>query len=398
MKLVLNAGIFLLTPALLILSCGKAKEPLAATTRIEAQNIAVSKVTMTSIADFYEASGTVRAKTTTQVSANVMGRIISFPISEGDTVSSGQTLVQIDNREAQTQLQRAQAGLKEAEASLIEIDKSVEAARAGVKTAEAQKQLAEVTFGRYKQLYERGSASGQEYDEARSRLNVATSELDRANANVQTLLSKKGQIHARIEQARSEIASTKVLAGYSRIVSPVSGVVVKKFAEPGAMTSPGVPLLAIEDNSQYRLEAAVEESRSKLISVGKRVNVRIDALGGTEIYGTVAEVLPAADPTSRSFTVKVDLPPNAALRSGIFGVARFPVSQKEVIAVPGSALVQRGQLTGVFVVADDGTAHFRILTVGKSEEGSTEVLSGLSEGDQIVISDVDRVNEGTKVR
>lgn len=393
------ALITVLAMTVLAAGCSKEKSPEAnSQPAAEVKNVAIIKVSRSSIEDFYEATGTVKAKTTTQVSANMMGRILSFPAAEGDTVSRGQVLVEIDSSESRTQLAKAQAGLQEAQAALVEVARSVDAANAGVRTAEANKQLAETTFGRYRELYERKSASAQEFDEARSRLNAATSELERARANVQTILAKNKQINARIDQAKADIANTKVYEGYSKIVSPVSGVVVKKFAEAGATAAPGSPLLSIEDNSQYRLEAAVEESRSKSIRIGNRVNVKIDAVGEGEFMGTIAEILPTSDAASRSYTVKIDLPANPALRTGLYGLARFPVAQKEATTVPKTAIVQRGQLTGVYVVGTDGKVNFRIVTTGKTSEGMVEILSGVSEGDEIAASDVERLSDGTKVR
>jgi membrane fusion protein, multidrug efflux system len=364
----------------------------------EVKNVSIAYVAKSSIEDFYEATGTVKAKTTTQVSANKMGRIISFPAAEGVTVSRGQLLVEIDSSESKTQLLKAQAGMNEAQASLIEVERSVDSANAAVRTAEANKQLTETTFGRYKELFSRGSASAQEFDEAQSRLKVATSELDRAKANVQTILAKNKQINARIELTRADIASTKVLDGYSKVFAPVSGVIVKKFAELGATSVPGAPLLAIEDNSQYRLEAGVEESRSKLVRIGNRVNVKIDALGGGEIKGTVIEVLPTSDPASRSSIVKIDLPANPLLRTGLYGLARFPLSKKEAITVPQASIIQRGQLTGVYVVGPEGAVHFRLVTTGKTSEGVVEILSGVAEGDEVASSDIEKLTDGTKVR
>jgi multidrug efflux pump subunit AcrA (membrane-fusion protein) len=328
----------------------------------------------------------------------MMGRIISMPAAEGDTVTRGQLLVEIDAAESRTRLEKARAALAEAQAGMTEVDRSVEAASAAVKTAEANKQLADTTFGRYKELYDRRSATAQEFDEARSKARVAASELERAKAGVQVVISKRKQLNARIAQARADIANSQVYEGYSRITSPVSGVVVKKFAEPGSTAAPGAPLLSIEDNSQYRLEAAVEESRSKSVRIGGRVNVRIDAIGTGEIIGTVAEVMPSADAASRSYTVKIDLPADARLRTGLYGLARFPIAQKEAITVPQTAIVTRGQLIGVFVVAPDGTAQFRIVTTGTESEGMVEILSGLSEGDEIVTSDTASLTDGVRVR
>jgi multidrug efflux pump subunit AcrA (membrane-fusion protein) len=128
------------------------------------------------------------------------------------------------------------------------------------------------------------------------------------------------------------------------------------------------------------------------------VSVRIDALGASEVVGTVAEVLPTSDAASRSYTVKIDLPANAILRTGLYGLARFALSQKEAITVPQSAVVQRGQLTGVYIVGTDGTVHFRIVTTGKTAEGIVELLSGVNEGDEVVTADAGKINDGTRVR
>jgi multidrug efflux pump subunit AcrA (membrane-fusion protein) len=361
------------------------------------QGVETIKVTKSALEDFYEAPGTINAKTTTKISANMMGRIISIPFAEGDRVSRGQVLVRIDDSESKTRLRKANAGLKEAQAKLVEIGKSAKAAEAGVRTADANKALAEKSFARYKELFKRRSASAHEFDTAETALKTATSERDRAKANVETILSMKKQTDARIEQARADIANTKVYEGYARIVSPVSGVIVRKFAETGAIASPGLPLLSIEDNSRYNLEVAVEESRSNLIQVGNRVNVRIDALGDGEFAATVAEILPLADSASRSYTVKISLPPNPLLKSGLYGLARFPVAGKEAIVIPQTAIVQRGQLTGVFVVGEENTVHFRIVSTGKSAEGMIELLSGVSEGDLIAVSGVDKLADGVKV-
>jgi multidrug efflux pump subunit AcrA (membrane-fusion protein) len=398
MKRVLIIGSIVVAVAASFAGCEKKQTVNAVPTADPIPSVSISKVTRSSLVDNYEATGTVVAKSTTQVSANLMGRVNSIPVTEGDTVRKGQVLVEIDDREAEARVEKAQAGLREVQASLVEVDNSTAAANAAVKTAEANKELADATYTRYKTLYGRRSVSGQEFDEALSISNVATSELERAKANVQSIISKKAQIAARIEQARADIANSKVYASYSHIVSPVSGVIVKKFVEPGAMASPGVPLLSIEDNAQYRLEATVGESNSKLVHIHDRVNVRIDVLGMDEIVGIVAEILPTTDAASRSYTVKIDLPASAELRTGLYGLVQFPVLQKETIVIPGAAILQRGQLTGVYLVGPNGTVNFRIVTTGKTSEGMIEVLSGLTEGDEVASSDVARLKDGAKVR
>jgi multidrug efflux pump subunit AcrA (membrane-fusion protein) len=362
------------------------------------KTVSTFKVGETKLPEFYEATGTVKAKTTTQISASIMGRILSFPVIEGDRVSRGQVLVEIDGGEIEALRFKAKAGLKEAQASLVELERVTDAANAAVRTAEASKLLAERTFRRYSELHERHSASDQEFDDARYKFESASSELDQAHANVASVTAKNRLINARIDQAKADITAVSVKAGYLTIVAPVSGIVVRKFAEAGSTSVPGTPLLAIEDNSQYRLEASVEETSSRFVQVGSRARVRIDAIGQDELDGKVIEVLPTSDSASRSYLVKIELPPHPFLKTGLYGVGRFFVAQKDALTAPQSAIVLRGQLTGVYIVQPDGTVQFRLVRTGKSTNGMVELLSGVSSGDEIVDSSVEGLSDGVRIR
>jgi RND family efflux transporter MFP subunit len=212
------------------------------------------------------------------------------------------------------------------------------------------------------------------------------------------VISKKAQLDARIDQARAEIANSKIQASYSRIVAPVSGVIVKKFVEAGATAAPGVPLLAIEDNSQYLLEVTVPESHSKMVRLSDRLNVQIDALGADRITGIVRDILPTLDAASRSLTVKIELPAYSLLRTGLYGRARFLLAQRDEMSLPRAAIIQRGQLSGIYIVGPDGTVRFRIVTTGKTTDDMVEVLSGVDVGDEVAGSGLDRLFDGAKVR
>jgi RND family efflux transporter MFP subunit len=206
---------------------------------------------------------------------------------------------------------------------------------------------------------------------------------------------------ARIDQARSDVASAELNAAYARITSPVSGIVTAKQTDVGQTATPGAPLLTVEDDSLYRIEAAVEESRIGSVSRGDQMIVLIDALGDKEFAGKVDEIVPAADPASRSFTIKVSVPAEAArlgIRSGLFGKARFSGAQKQAVLVPRAAVIERGQLIGVFTVDQSGIARMRIIKTGKNYGDNLEVLSGLSPGEEIVASGADLVREGSRLR
>jgi multidrug resistance efflux pump len=327
-----------------------------------------------------------------------MGTIISLRAREGDKVSAGQVIVEIDNRDASAQLQKADAGLRHSQEGLVEVEQAINAAKSAQAAAEANQRLADSTYARYRALLERKSVSPQEFDEVKSKQEMAEAEARRAADAVKMLAAKRQQALAQIDQAKAEVANARVFVSYARITSPISGVVVSKNTEVGSTATPGTPLLTIEDSSRYRLEVAVEESQLGKIGMGQRARVRIDALGADNLEGGVSEITPVADPMSRSYTVKIDLPARQSLRSGLYGVASFASGQRQAILIPQKAVAERGQLTGVFVVDDPGVARLRLIKTGKIYGESVEALSGLGDGERIVVDGVANVRDGVKVQ
>jgi multidrug efflux pump subunit AcrA (membrane-fusion protein) len=384
-------------------ACAKAPESPAEKAAPPEISATVATVAPAPVEAFFEAVGTVRSRTTSPVSAQILGRIVAIHAREGDRVRSGEVLLEIDPSSARTQLEKAQAGLRQTQKALAEVEMNIgagESAQAGV---EANLELAAATFERYQVLQERGSVSRQEFDVVQARYKTAQAEVKRAQQNTQALRARRSQVLAQIDQAKAGIAGAEVLLGYTRVDSPISGMVTSKSAELGMMATPGVPLYTVEDPTQYRLEAMVEDSRVGAISVGGSAIVRIDALGGREIAGRVAEIVPSTDAASRTDLVKVDLlagseeagPP---LRSGLFGVARFPAGRREALLVPLSAIVEQGQLTGVFVVGPQDIARLRLVKTGREREGKVEILSGLKGGEKIVVEGTERVADGDRVQ
>ncbi|MGH9836447.1 MAG: efflux RND transporter periplasmic adaptor subunit [Blastocatellia bacterium] len=389
------AAIGLLT--MTAVSCGK-KPEVAAEKPPVVKGARVERVSISPVEDYYEATGTVRSKTTTVLSSKIMGTVTSLRAREGDRVSAGQVLIEIDSRDANAQLQKADAGLRQAQEGLAEAEQAINAAQSAQSAAEANKRLADSTYARYQTLFERKSISPQEFDEVKAKKEMAEAEARRAADTLKMLAAKRQQALAQIDQAKAEVANAQVQVSYARLASPISGVVVAKQTEVGSTATPGTPLLTIEDGSRYRLEVAVEESQLGKIRMGQRARLRIDALGADDLEGAVSEITPAADPMSRSYTVKVDLPARQSLRSGLYGAARFASGQKQAILIPQKAVTQRGQLAGVFVVDDAGIARLRLIKTGKSYGESVEALSGLSDGERIVVDGAANVNDGVKVQ
>lgn len=390
--------VFMILAALLLISCSRKAQPdqpAAIVSGLKMETLQTSLVD-----DYYEAVGTVQAKNRSVVAAKVMGNIVALHVREGDTVRAGQTLIEIDNRDAGIQLQKSQAGMREVQDSLEEVERNIRAAESARAAAQANEKLTKSTLDRYQTLFQRRSVSPQEFDEVRTKYEIAKAESERADRLLQAAAARQNQMRARIDQAKADVANARVYAGYSRITAPIDGVVVSKQADVGYMATPGMPLLTIENNSRYQLHASVEESRLGTIHLNDQVHVVLEALGNTDLLGTVEEIVPAADPATRSYIVKVGLA-NAGdihLRSGLYGKARFVTGQRKILSVPQTAIAQQGQLTGVFVVDQSGVARLRLVKTGRVVGDRVELLSGLNDGEEIVSEGIAPLRDGVRVR
>jgi RND family efflux transporter MFP subunit len=322
-----------------------------------------------SVPDWLEAVGTVRAAQTSQLSSQIIGSIVAVQVCEGERVESGQVLVVIDDAQLRAAVQQATA------AEL--------AAQKDVSAAESQFTLTQTTVKRYQQLYEKRSVSPQEFDEIKTRAQAAEARRDMAEAGL-------AQANAALAQARTSL-------GYTRIRAPFAGLVTERKADPGTLASPGMPILALEDTRNYRLEVTVDESDVHLVRVGQSARISIDALGSTEFAGRVVQIVPAADPGSRSFLVKLELPRDAHLRSGLFGRAQFARGERSALLIPCTAVVERGQLQGVYVLDSDQIAGMHYVTLGRAAEQQVEVLSGLQGGEKIIAAPGNRELGGKRI-
>lgn len=332
-------------------------------------NVSMIVAQKTTLPDWLEAVGTVRAAQTSQVASQIMGNILEIRAREGDRVQNGQILAVIDDSQPHAAVEQATA--------------AVTAAEKEVSAADSSFVLAEATLKRYQQLYEKKSVSPQEFDEIRARYQSAEARRDMARAG-------QSQANAALTQART-------LLGYTRIRAPFAGVLTEKKADAGTLASPGMPLFTVEDTRSYRLETAVDENDIHLVRVGQTVPVLLDALGNTELSGKVVQTVPTADPASRSFLVKIELRADARLRSGLFGRARFSRGERSALLIPQAAMVEHGQLQGVYVIDANGRIGLRYVTLGKTAGQQVEVLSGLQDGEKLIAAPGSREWSGKQI-
>jgi RND family efflux transporter MFP subunit len=314
-------------------------------------------------------TGTVHAKESAVVSAQVMGRIQQVLVHEGDSVRAGQTLVVLDDAALRASVEQAQAGVKAAE------DEQA--------AAQTNAALAASTLDRYKQLESEKSVSPQEMDEVSRRAEAAAASLE--------------AVRAQTDAARAQERGARTMMSYTRLVAPFAGVVTARMADPGTMAAPGVPLIQVDQAGVLQLQASVDESAIGAVHKGMKVQVAIDGAGSTSMTGTVAEIVPAADPSSHGFLVKIDLPSSTQLRAGTYGTAEFANGTRQAILIPRSAVVLRGSLACAYVLDGQGIAQLRYLTLGATHGDLLEVLSGISSGERLVDAPSDRDLAGKRI-
>ena len=353
---------------LIVAGCSSSKKETAATPEM-VRGVAVYTTATVRVPDVIAAVGTVHAAETAQISAQLMGNIVAINVREGDSVQQGQVLVSIDPAESQSGLERAKAALS--------------AAQYEVAAAQTERSLTESTLARFETLYQRKSVSPQEYDEVKARYQGAVARAEAAQSGE--------------AQAKAAVAQAQTSCSYTKLRSPFNGVVTERKADPGVLAAPGMPLLTVEAAGRYRLEAVVDEASLRFVHVGESVLVALDAYPDQHLSGRVAQIVPTADPNTRTSLVKIELPSSSVLRSGLFGRASFSRGDRESLVVPRTAVVDRGALKGVYVVGADRIAALRYITVGDTVGDQFEVLSGLSGKESIVLSPGEREMGGKKI-
>ncbi len=319
--------------------------------------------------DGVETVGTVRAAESSTLSSQIMGTITRIAVREGDHVRAGQVLVSIDAAQLTSQSERAHA-------SVIAIGQQIVA-------AESDAALASSTLKRFEMLKAQKSVSPQEFDEVESRSKAADARL--------------AAVRSQQAEAKAAEASARTMQSYTRIRAPFDGVVTERKVDPGAMAVPGSPLLTIEKAGPLRLEVSVDESLLQSVRSGASVAVVIDALGSSPVQGKIAQIVPAADTASHSFLVKIALPDQPGLHSGMFGHAMLERGTRDALMIPRSTIIVHGSMQSVYVIGQNQIASVRYISVGNTHGDAVEILSGLSTGESVVDSPGERELSGKRV-
>jgi len=298
-------------------------------------------VTAVDVTIIEKVPASVEATQATLISSRLMARIVAVNVRAGDTVKRGDLMLELENSDIKAQVLQAEANLRASSARLKE---------------------AQQTLARVKELQAGGVMS--------------TSDLDKAVANHEALI-------ADVAGARQALAEARTALSYTAIVAPFDGRIVDRFAEPGDTAQPGTKLLALYNPLNLRVEAQVRESLALGLAVGQPLKVEIPSLQKT-VDGVIEERVPAADPGSRSFLVKVGVAFDKDMLPGMYARLLVPAGLERQLLIPADRVAHIGQLALVWV-AQGSHNYRRFVRVGQEvNDGQIEILAGLIEGDMVL--------------
>ncbi|MCL7743787.1 efflux RND transporter periplasmic adaptor subunit [Guyparkeria hydrothermalis] len=301
--------------------------------------------------------GTVMASDRSPIASRMMGYVREINVREGETVDKDQVLLTIDQSDVTSQIRQAEAALAKA--------------RSGLANARSN-------YERFKRLYEENAVPKQQFEQMRTAYEVAQGDYRAAQAAV--------------EQAESQVS-------YAQIRAPFAGTIVQRMADPGQLATPGQPLLMLMGSGDREIQVEVDDQAFAKLDEGDRIEVGYRSTDGTaaSFDGEVLRLVGAADPITRTHTVKISVPADVPLSPGNYVTVNVVLDQKPAITVPASALHDRAGMQGVFVLDDDDRARFRLVRIGQQRGDEVVVLAGLRDGDRVVVRAADHLSNGVKV-
>ena len=328
------------------------------------------------------------------VYAKESGYVKKLNVDYGTKVKAGQVMAVLEIPELEAQLEEDQAEIKNASNQVTRADH--ELAR-----YQAQYKALHLEYTRLNGVFETqpGIVAQQEVDDAQGKDLASASQVDAGQAGLEAAQSQ-------LAAAKAKLVHDQSLFDYSKITAPFSGVVTERYANLGTLMQAGtgsstqaLPLVKLSQDDLFRLVIPVPESYVRYIRIGDPVNVRVPAMNRT-FPGKVARFSVDVRSDTRTMHTEVDVPnPQRILLPGVYAEADLRFDQKENIpAIPVQALNHEGDKTSVFVVGADGTVERRPVVVGIQTSSDAEIVSGLTEGDQVVVSDRAGLKPGEKVR
>lgn len=355
-------------------------------------------------------TGTVQARALSKISSQYTGRIKRILKRDGERVKKGETLLEIENNDANAQLRLAEANLRGTRTELSQLllsrDMVVSQASSTLNQTRAKLDNAAANLDRANSLYTKGMISKQEMDSAKSTFDVAQADYESARANELQGKMKDEEIktaRARVEQMESNLQLAGVQLGRTYITAPYSGIITELFVEEGELLSIGTPVLEMADESTMEVDAVIDEVDVGKLRIGQDVKLTFDAFKEKQSLGKILEISPYITTTkeqNRTVNIKVGITTG---QDGILvgmstDVEVITGRAKDVLYLPTNAIIEKADGQFVFI-AEKGVAKEKKIKTGLSNWDTSEVIEGLREGDEVITSlEIKKFTDGTKIK
>ena len=331
--------------------------------------------------------GNIQAVTEAPILARASGYIKRRYADIGDRVKEGQVLAEIDAPELNQQIRQAKATVDQA-------NSAIEQAEAALQQGRSNENLARVTAQRWENLSKKGVVSRQENDTYQAQWAAQ-------QANVNALEKAVAAARNNAAAVEANVARLNDLLAYQTVRAPFAGVITLRNVDAGALVNEGNTLLyRIDQTDRLRTYLNVPQADAGSVRVGQQAVLVVPDLPGHGFLGAVTRTANALDPATRTLLVEVQVPnPGALLMPGMYAQVDLSVLRKDPpLLIPGDTLVVRSDGPQVAVVAPDGRVHFARIQLGRDFGDRLEVLSGLEDGQQVVVNPSDAIREGAQVK
>jgi multidrug efflux pump subunit AcrA (membrane-fusion protein) len=357
---------------------------------------------------FIEATGSLMADEQSDVAPEVAGRVVAVNVDLGSYVQRGAVLMRLDDVDARLRLEQAEAQAAQAAAAARQAEERIGLKPnqpfkpedvAEVKAARAALDLAEKQLQRHERLIEAGDVSRSAYDQQKAQRDQLREQYEAALAQARQSYEAVRTQRAAAEAARAQLAQARKAVTDVVVRAPISGYVAERPADVGEYVTTSSRVATIVRTNPLRLRIDIPEQISSTVKLGQSVTVTVSSYPDRTFNGRVARISPSLNTTSRTLTIEAEVENgDALLKPGQFATVRVaqPVSEPAVL-IPQRAVTTESGVSRAFVVKN-GRVEQRLVQLGQVEGDLVEIKNGISAGEVVATSNLDKLQDGAPVR
>ncbi len=317
----------------------------------------------------------------------VAGQLTNYSVYPGDRVKAGQVLAQLDATERSTELAEAQAEADAMETSLRASQVQIEEQTQEIARLQAELDYLQLRQNRFATLVAEGAIAQDDLDIVASEVSAKQAAIRKAKAARARLLAEVDQNRAKVGQARAEVSTAAVMQSYTKLQSPISGIVQTRMVDPGVVVQPGMGVLKIGDYSRVRLQANVAQEDAGYIRIGTPIQAQVPGVTDQPLIGKITSIFPQTNNDTRTVRVEavVDNPQNRLLSGQFLEMTLLTNRKANTISVPRNAVGEFNGADSVWVI-EDNQAQRRQVETGMISGDRIEITQGLKMGDRVITS------------